>query len=493
MNGSTNAARPANSSPAAPAQPAMSDIYKEQKYITFKVRPKNKNDARLIIYISADYMEARADFYPAKNGGRPFTKEYIDKILKKLDICFGVEYKTLDDTADECNTAGTMLHGIVIARGIQPLDDSPAYFKINPALEPRKQPLQIDGGRVDFRSVSSYTTVSAGDEIARQVKPVQGRAGKTIKGSEVPFKHIQRRELIEGKGIYIKNDCIYAETAGLLKIAGSTIRVEQTLRLTGPVGYATGNINFTGDLVLEGEVSDGFSVHSGGNITVRQTFTVSDCFSQGNIVVSGGLIGRRQGIVKANGSVDAQFMRNCKLACKKDIHIRTEVFNSTIWTMGILDMGTAGRIAGSTIYALHGVRTGAVGGKSAKPAVIRLGVDWAAEQGIKNTTRTLRILKSKIETLSRILKSKTYSDDVVTPFKDQMQKAALEYKQIEARQALLKKNLVTDKNASLTAYGTIFAGTLILICSAKYTVQDAMSGVRFTLNAAGTEIVPKKL
>ena len=161
--------------------------------------------------------------------------------------------------------------------------------------------------------------------------------------------------------------------------------------------------------------------------------------------------------------------------------------------MGILDMGTAGRIAGSTVYALHGVRAGAVGGKSAKPAVIRLGVDWASEQVIKNNTRTLRILKLKIEKLSSILKNKSYSADSATLIKDQMQKAALEYKQIEARQALLKKNLVTDKNASLTAYGTIFAGTFILICSAKYTVQDAMSGVRFTLNAAGTEIVPKKL
>jgi uncharacterized protein (DUF342 family) len=464
-----------------------------QKWITFKVRPKNKNDARLVIYISADHMEAQADFYPAKEGGRPFTKEYIDKILKKLDLCFGIEYKTLDDTSDECNTSGNILQKIIIARGIQPVDDSPAYFKINPDMEPRRQPQPLSGGRVDFRSVSAYKTVSAGDEIARQAEPVKGISGKTVKGKDLPFKHIRRRELIEGKGIYIKNNCIYAETAGLLKVEGSTISVEQTLRLTETVGYATGNIAFTGDLVLEGEVADGFKVHSGGNITVRRTFAVSDCFSNGDIFVSGGLIGRGQGIVKANGSVSAQFMRNCKLACKKNIHIRAEVFSSTIWTKGMLDMGTAGRIAGSTVYALHGVTAGSIGGKSAKPSVIRLGVDWAAEYIIKNNTRTLRMLKSRIETLNKVLKNNAHTADALKQIKEQMQKMILEYKQTEARQAEIKKKLVTDKNASLTAYGTVFAGTLILICSAKYTVKDEMNRVTFVLNADGTEIVPKKL
>ncbi|MDR2489780.1 MAG: FapA family protein [Spirochaetaceae bacterium] len=492
MNGSTKPAATARPG-SSPASPAADSGASEQKWITFKVRPKNKNDARLVVYISTDYMETRADFYPAKEGGRPFTKEYIDRVLKKLDICFGVEYKTLDDTADESNAGGTILQGVVIARGIPPVDDSPAYFKINPGMEPRKQPLQTSGGRVDFRTVSSYTTVSAGDEIARQVEPVQGRTGKTIKGQEVPFKRIQRRELIEGKGIYIKNDSIYAEIPGLLKVEGSTISVERTLRLQEPVGYATGNINFTGDLVLEGEVSDGFKVHSGGNITVRRTFAVSDCFSQGDIVVSGGLIGRRQGVVKANGSVDARFMRNCKLACKKNVHIRAEVFNSTIWTMGILDMGTAGRIAGSSVYALHGVTAGSIGGKSANPSVIRLGVDWAAESVIKNNARTLRILKSRIETLNRILKNNTHTADALKQIKEQMQKAVLEYKQTAVRQTEIKKNLVTDKKAFLTVYGAVFAGTLILICSAKYTVKDNMSGVKFVLNSSGTDIIPQKL
>jgi uncharacterized protein (DUF342 family) len=164
MNGSTNHSKPANSgSPKNTSADGDASKLAEQKWITFKVKPKNKNDARMVVYISADYMEARADFFPAKEGGRPFTIEYIDKVLKKLDINFGVEYKTLDDTTDESNADGAVLQGVVIARGIQPVEDSPAYFKINPNMEPRRQPLQTDGGRVDFRTVSSYTTVSAGD------------------------------------------------------------------------------------------------------------------------------------------------------------------------------------------------------------------------------------------------------------------------------------------------------------------------------------------
>ncbi|MDR0539768.1 MAG: FapA family protein [Spirochaetaceae bacterium] len=463
-----------------------------------------KNDAYLDIYISSAHMEARADFYPARDGGRPFTKEYLDLVLKKTGICYGVEYKTIDDTADECNDTGAAVYDVIIARGFIPIDDSPAYFKINEELTKPPAPKILPDGRVDYRAATPFIMVKEGDCLARMLAATPGHNGKTIYGVDVPFKKVQRRELIEGEGIYIQNDRIYAKTAGRLKIEGSTISVEHTLRL-GAVDYTTGDIDFTGELVLEGAVSDGFKVHSGGNITALDTFAVSDCFSRGSIHAHRGVIGRGNSTVKANGVFRAAFVRNCNLVCKGNVYIEKEIIGSTVWTMGMLDI-YAGTVAGSTVYALRGIRAANIGTRSAKPARIYLGADWTLERQMKKDAQTLRLLKMNIDALAGAVSQCSSGESGLPvsipwhtakgvhirlaantpPFAEECaqlrDKLAAEYKAVYSRYAENSKKKQTDYDAALTVYGNIAAGTYIEICSVPYFVKDTMHDTRFALD-----------
>ncbi|MDR2602798.1 MAG: FapA family protein [Spirochaetaceae bacterium] len=465
-------------------------------WIKFKIRRKNKNDAYIEVYLSKDHIEAKADFFPAKEKGRPFTKEYIDLVLKKLNICCGIEYKAIDDAADDCNENLRENLGVIIARGFIPVDDSPAYFKINPNMTPPR--LQNEPGAGEFNIHSSvYIQVKEGDELARLQDAVQGRVGKTVTGKEVPFKFVQRKELVESEGVYIKNNCIYAKISGQLMIEENCINVKDTLCVNEKIGCKTGDVDFSGNVIIKGPVADGFKVYSGGDITVRETFFVSDCLSAGDLRVSGGIIGRKQGIAKVNGSITARFIQNCKIACKKDVKVSREIINSNLWVMGDLDLGDSGVIVSSKINSFCGLRAGRIGGRTAQSTIICLGDDWMVAREIELIKQRLFHIKRDLAALTLAFKKQKELGksglEKLNAITKTGRSLIKEYKETQIRLEQNKKNIKKNENATLIAFGKIYAGTFVKICNAQYPVIEDLNRVRFMLDKTRNCVVCKKL
>ncbi|MDR2521693.1 MAG: FapA family protein [Spirochaetaceae bacterium] len=464
-------------------------------FTKYKIRPRRRGDARLVVYVAKDYMEAKADFFPPAPGGQPFTKEHLDAALKKLRICFGVEYKAIDDAADDCNSGGSAVLGLTIARALPPVDDSPAYFKIHDGFQSPRLPRQGPDGRVDFRAVSPFALVKAGEEIARLEDAVAGKNGRAIDGRPLPFKRAARREFVEGDGIALENGRMYAKADGLLVIEDHTIRVEQTLRVPGAIGYATGDVIFPGSLVLEGTAADGFKVRAGGNITVRGTFTVSDCLSGGNLVAAGGLIGRARGTVKAGGSVSARFVRNCKLACKENVVVAREIINASIWTLGALDIGR-GVLVASEVRATRGMRAGDIGRRSSRPAEIFLGTNWALEGEIQRAQRALAKLKRDIAVLDARFVQKGRTQGALWKSERNrllMMRSELvaAYKKTTAQMLEAQRKLTRYPSAALYVRGCVAAGTSVSICHVGYVLTRDMRNVCFVLDAQTNTVVPR--
>jgi uncharacterized protein (DUF342 family) len=239
------------------------------------------------------------------------------------------------------------------------------------------------------------------------------------------------------------------------------LSVSETLTIDGPVDYETGHINFPGDVNIEGPVSDGFKIHSGGSLVIRQTFDVTDSITKGDLSVAGGIIGRGRALVTVGGNLRTKFIEHCKVACQKSVTVDTEIINSTIFCLERLEMNKTGTILGGEIYALKGIRVYTIGKESGKAASIHCGVDTPVQWG------------DRVEDLMYRLEGK--------------------HKKAQTATAEIMKRIVVEKNAVVDVVGEIAAGTLITIYQAVHEVPEPLRGVRFKLDVKNGRIVSEAL
>ncbi len=131
-----------------------------------------------------------------------------------------------------------------------------------------------EDGTMDYRGRLQVPTAEAGQLLASKVSGTPGDAGITVRGGPIPPPPVQEVSLVAGKGARL-------DSAGLTAFAATTgrptiergpdgrhvVRVIPVLT-HGEVDMASGNLRFSGDIVVQGDVADSMSVIAGGNLTV---------------------------------------------------------------------------------------------------------------------------------------------------------------------------------------------------------------------------------
>jgi uncharacterized protein (DUF342 family) len=271
------------------------------------------------------------------------------------------------------------------------------------------------------------------------------------------------------------------------------INISESLAIKGPVGYSTGNIIFPGDIAIEGPVSDGFKIYSGGSVTIKQTFDVSDTVTKNNLTVAGGIIGRGNAKLKVGGTLRTKFIENCRVACRKSVVVDLEIINSHVFTLESVEMGEKGRIVGGEIYAARGVRTGNIGKKTGKAARIHCGVDFTLEREREKGNSLLRMVSLRIGRLNELLKAPETDDEKKEKIRALLQKLEEQQKKVMDRitELLGKGNIYKD--AVVEVKGEIVQGTLIEICQTALFVSEPLKKVRIRLDKDSDILITEKL
>ena len=267
--------------------------------------------------------------------------------------------------------------------------------------------------------------------------------------------------------------------------------------IKGKIDYHTGNIVFPGDITIEGPVSDGFTIYSGGALTIKQTFDVTNATVKSDLSVAGGIIGRGRAMLKAGGEIKTKFIENCRVACRKTISVETGIVNSSVYTMDRIEMGEKGMILSSEVYAARGVSTSGIGKKSGKATRIHCGIDFTALQEQDRLNHNLRNIGLMLARIEKLMSAEKESGGEGGGRLKKMEEAAkkLQAEQQKISAALIEvlKRLNADENAYVEVRGQIAPGTLIEICQIALFVTEPLDRVRLSLDRAAGKIVTGKL
>ncbi|WP_319562758.1 FapA family protein [Marispirochaeta sp.] len=425
-------------------------------------------DARLVITVSDDEMKASGILHPAVAEGRSLGMQDIKAELDNAGIVSGIVDEGIKKALSELDTAKDPV-SVLLAGGTPAEDADPAYLKLSQKLFNLRLYGKEQGGRVDFREARPFIIVHKDEALGRYQPPSPGTPGRTVTGRELEPGLKKRIPFEPGDNTYRDGDYIRASIAGRFSLQRLRFSITKVLELGG-VDFHSGNIRYPGDVVLRGEICDGFTFSCAGDLHAAVPLDVTEVKVKGDLTVEGGILGREPGTLKVGGAVKARFIENLDLECRGSVSVNGVILQSSISTLGFVRCGEKGRIFNSTIQAVEGLEAQQLGHPAGRTTIIRCGSDF----------RKLKLyaeLKEREEMLARQLgeNKPERSDEYLLRMRQELEELK------ESASAVLREvNLRPE--ARIMVRDSIYPGVTIEICQVIFRVNTTIPRGTFYLD-----------
>jgi hypothetical protein len=429
---------------------------------------KRNRDARILITLRDDEMEAQGTLYPALGEGQSLSMEYIEESLRDAGIVAGILHDEMEKLLEDADPSGKPASR-VLARGTPADDADPAYLKLSQKLFDLRLYGKEKGGRVDFREARPFAIVQKGEALGRFLPPSPGTPGITVTGRVIEPGIKKRIPFEPGENTFRDGDYIRAAISGRFVLQRLRFSVSEVLELDG-VDFRSGNIRYPGDVVLRGEICDGFSLSCGGDLYSAVPLDATEVMVKGDLIVEGGIIGREPGTLKVGGAVRARFIENLELECRGSVRLEGVILQSRISTLGFVHCGEKGRIFNSTLQAVEGIETWQLGHPAGRKTLVRCGSDF----------RKLKLyaeLKSREEDILRQLGKKNPETDATA-----LLYLRRELEELRDSAAAVLRDVHPRPDARITVRDTIYPGVTIEICQVLYRVESPIPRGSFYLD-----------
>jgi hypothetical protein len=443
-------------------------------------------DGTAAIEVARDGMLAHATLYPPSGEGEPLTLDVVREAIEGKGINTGIDWEAVKGSVLTCNEERIIVSDVVVARGRKPLDEVPPYLVLSEALVEKPRSERPDAARINFRELSLFTLVSKGTVLATLVPKQNGRMGITVHGAGVAF----RKEAVPypkpGKNTKWESGDVVAECAGKFHSTPDSFWVDEVLEVQGDLDLRTGNIDFPGDVVIMGELRDGFVVKAGKSVLCMGAIGASRVECKGDLITRSGVLGKEKAVLAVGGAMEAKFIEGCSLTATGSVRVRTSVMNSMISTKDRLEMGDRGIIIGGVVKAANGVSAAQIGSERGPRTEIHCGVDFNVEQRLIWIRDKNIALAFKLREIDNRMKTSPATKAVLVPLRDKI-KAALHQLNESAR--ALVGTLDRNEGATVSVRGSVFPGTYIEICHISHFVTKPRRMVTYRLDKANGKIV----
>jgi uncharacterized protein (DUF342 family) len=452
------------------------------------------NDSTLTIDIVEGEMKAVIRVTSPGPGGRDYSLENYINFLHSNKVNFGIKEDVLSKQVDK----PVYREPITAAEGNKPVDGRDAYIQYN--FETDKSKIQLreeKNGRVNFKDLNIIQNVVENQPVAVRIPPQEGKDGKNIRGTVIPAKDGKNIPLPLGKNVHAADDdaAILADINGQVLVVNNKINVEPVYTVDGGVNLKSGNIEFLGTVIVNGDVEDGFFVKAAGNIEVNGTVEKAKLISEGDIIVTQGITGKGEGAVKAGHSVWAKFIENAAVESGDLVVVSDGIINSRVDAANrVLCQGRRAAIVGGRVRACEEINAKTLGSPvSGTETVLETGFDPKLRNRLIYLTERKEKLRKEFDELQRNIQTlinirkqrKTLPEDkeaALAEFMTQRQTMIVTIKKTD--EDLLKVQEALDKTnvrSRVSASAKVFPGVRIQIRDIREDVRNEFKAVTFVL------------
>jgi hypothetical protein len=453
----------------------------------------NNADSEIKILLDNDRMKAYVEISAPLGSGHKCTLDDLKQALLANHVKYGIDESKLNEAMQEQNWG----RRIPVAQGTPAVNgmDGRLVFKF-PSLLERMAPKIDEKGNVDYKNLNLIHNVKAGTELVERIPPTAGKNGTDVTGREVSARKGKDVVLPRGKNTVTDEGDrhLYACIEGHVSIRESKVAVDPVFELRGDVDYSSGNIEFIGNILINGSITSGFQVVAGGDIEVRGFIEGATVVAGGSIMVQGGITAGIKGLVRAAENISARFVENSRLEAGRDVIIREAIMQSYVKAGGSVRVNDRrATIVGGVIQAAYEVESKTIGSQLATQTIIEVGLNpsYREEYGQLHKTRTEKA--KALDTLNHNLQvyQKTginvnnISDKkrlALIKLLDQYKKMRQELSSIDERIAFLESEFQHINAARIKALEIVYPGVRITIGQSIYVVNDIIRFAQFVLD-----------
>ena len=272
---------------------------------------------RLRAYLSIDVL---GDAFPDERA--------LHQALGEAGVVYGIDQNLISDIAKDKK----MVDSVLVAQGDPGEGCRDALLTWHIDLEDGKRPAFTEMDRADYKHLRLFQQAQK-DKLLIEKTPAQnGQNGKGVTGEVLDGKG-RDIDLPVGKNTYLSEDGLklFAAIDGFAFWDQQGLHIDNIYHIRGNVDYNTGNVNFQGAVVIEGDVRSGFRVEASDYIFIGGTVGAASIYSQrGDITIECGVVGKGRAKIISGGNLTCGFIQDAVVGVKGDIDISHYAINSNI-------------------------------------------------------------------------------------------------------------------------------------------------------------------
>jgi len=360
-------------------------------------------DAKCIVYISQDKMEAKADLIPSIGNGKKLTKSMVLEEFEKQGVKKGININNIEKLIEEVNNNNVVCKDVVLAQGQQPYHGKDASITFYFPVETPKIDFKIlPDGRIDYKKQAPIKMVKEGELLATVGEPQQGINGFCVTGEILEAKSGSSDVLFAGENVRVDGKKYYATCNGMISLNDKILSVLPHYCVNGDVDLKCGNINFNGSVTVLGTVRTGFEVKASGDIFVSGSVEAANIEAGRDMRVNIAIIGAN---VKAGRNIFAGHVQNATLEAEGDIDVVKSIMHSNVFSSSKITLhDKKGTIVGGLVIALKGINAMSIGSYLGTPTTIEVGSDYLVKKKKEELNKLIDFYEKNLKKLDDVLK-----------------------------------------------------------------------------------------
>lgn len=436
---------------------------------------QNPHGPRLELAIAQDELAAELRFYPGQSKTAVLDPIEIFDFLTKSGIVFGIKEDAITQTILDFNISHKPVT-LLIAEGQKPIPAIAEHVELASELFSTIPNREQDTSSIDWKEQKSYTIIEKDMVLARIIPEVKGINGKTITGKEIPFAVQSMPVYKPGKNVVLVEHEYRAGVTGKLVFANSCFEIEEVFIVKGDVDYHTGNIVFPGDVIIEGNICEGFMVQSGKSIIVKGNIDAQYLSCAGNLVCEQGIIGHGDSYCKIGGNCSAKFIEHMNIAVKGSLKVEFAILASKVYCLDKITMGDHGKIVGGEIWAGKGIVCAFLGNKIGTQTLIIAGIHFINDQKLKLASNNLQKYSLELQHVKNQEQTKETAEKI-----QKLQTIIDRYLLLITK---LSDMIDISDAAEITVTQIAYAGITIRICRIETVINKETKAITLYLDKA---------
>ena len=448
-------------------------------------------DATFAVDIAKDEMQATITVTPPGEGGSEISESAIRQALQTQGVVAGISAEKIQEFID----SPVYNAPFVVAEAIKPVDGHDAYVSYDFETDSTKLRLkETQNGQVNFKELNLIQNVVAGQRLAQKQLAERGKGGKTVTGRYLEAKNGKDIQVQLGANVKFDTDgrTIIAEKNGQVMLVGNKVTVEEIYEVPG-VNIKTGNITFMGTVIVKGNVEDGYDIKADGNVEIYGTVGNCKIEAEGDIIISQGVMGRDEGVIKTSKSVWARFIQNTTVEAGEYVVVNDNIMNANVTAMKkILLKGKRAQIIGGHLFATEEISAKNIGSPAGgTETILEVGYDPKAKQRLVELQEMQSGLAKELDEIDLNIATLENQKEIRRSIPKEKEEALMKFKEQKA-DIVERSNKMTEEITQIqqhlhelrivgrvNASGSVYAGTKIFVRDEKDEVKNDCKAVSF--------------